>query len=111
MNTKKQLTSIILITCLLVSGIVYADETVKSGTASNTTSGNHDGMNWQEQTMRTSVLITDGVRITTGPSIGTTGLLWSIGFSSNITVIECCRPCSIKQSWCNFNADDERCRN
>ena len=108
MKTKSQLTIFILITGLLVSGIVYGDDPVKgSGNGITTTTGS--GMGWQEQTQRTNTLVYDGVRITTGPSIGTTGLTWNLSFSTNLVIVECCKPATLKQSWCDYNADDARC--
>ena len=109
MKIKKQITLVILMTGLLVTGIVYADDPLKTSGGDSTGSGT--GMGWQEQTQRTTIFISDGLRITTGPGIGTAGLTWSIGVSSNFNFIECCRPATLKQSWCNYNADDERCRN
>jgi hypothetical protein len=109
MKTNKQLTIIILITGLLVTGIVYGDDPLKGNGSGTTNESTGIGLGWQEQTKRTSVLITDGLRITTGPSVGTSGLGWSIGISSNFNIIECCKPTTLRQSWCNFNADDPRC--
>ncbi|MFA5814325.1 MAG: hypothetical protein WC865_01715 [Bacteroidales bacterium] len=105
MKTKKQLTIIILITCLLVTGIVYGEDPV-NGAGSNATAS---GMGWQEQTKRTYVFISDGLRLNTGPSVNTNGFSWVIGISSNFSLIECCRMTTLRQSWCNFNADDPRC--
>jgi len=110
MKTKKQLTIIILITGLLVSGIVYGDDPVRGG-GSDPTAGFGSGMGWQEKTQRTPMLVNDGIRISTGPSVGTSGFGWTLSFSSNFITIECCQPATLQQSWCNFNADDERCKN
>lgn len=110
MKTKNQLTIIILITGLLVSGIVYGDDPMRGG-ASNPTCGPGVGLGWQEKTQRTSMLVSDGIRVSTGPSVGTSGFGWTFSFSSNFTTIECCQPTNLIQSWCNFNADDPRCRN
>ncbi|MFA6482876.1 MAG: hypothetical protein WCW62_09880, partial [Bacteroidales bacterium] len=104
---KKQLSMIILVTGLMVSGIVYGDDPVNgSGTDSG---GSDSGMGWQEQTRRTSMLWTDGMRISTGPSVGTSGLGWSLNISANYCFIDCCQPTTSKQSWCNYSADDARC--
>jgi hypothetical protein len=108
MKTKKQMTIIVLLTGLLAAGIVYADDPVKGKGNDSTTSGN--GMGWQEQTQRTSMMINDGIRISAGPTVGTSGFGLSLSFSSNFSVIECCQPATLKQSWCNYNADDPRCK-
>ncbi len=109
MKTKKQLTVIILVTCLLVTGIVYGKDPL-TGAGKDTASVRYaEGMGWQEQTKRTWVVITDGVRISTGPSACSSGLGWSIRISSNISWIECCHSTTQKESWCNFNADDPKC--
>jgi len=109
MKTKKQLTIIILITSLLVTGIVYGEDPVQgAGTDTNST-GTVGGLGWQEQTKRTTVFFSDGLRLNTGPSVTTNGFSWIIGISSNFTLIECCQATTLKQSWCNFNADDPRC--
>lgn len=105
MQTKKQLTIIMLITCLMVTSILYGEIRV-SGSGADAQAG----LGWQEQTRRVSVFITDGLKITTGPSLNTTGFGWSVGISSNVMVIECCRWTTLKQSWCNYNADNERCK-
>lgn len=100
----------ILISCFLVSGIVYGDDPVKGPGVDETTSGSTGSLNWQEMTMRTNVLVSNGLNVSTGISVNTTGLNWNFNVSSNFTVIECCKPTTIKASWCNFNADDERCK-
>ena len=110
MNSNKQLTIILLINCLLVTGIVHGEDPVKSSATETTTSSNPTGLGWQEMTIRTPVLVSDGIRISTGPSIGTSGLGFSLNFSSNFNIVECCQATDIKASWCNFNADDERCK-
>lgn len=110
MKTKKQLSIVILVTGLLVTGIVYGEDPVK-GSGTPSTSGTSQGLGWQEQTRRVTVLYNDGIRINTGPSVGTSGLGWTLSFSSNFTQIECCQRATLKQSWCNFDADDERCPN
>jgi hypothetical protein len=106
MKTKKQLSLIILITCLMITGIVYGEDPLTETKIRPVSYG----LGWQEQTRRVTVFITDGLRITTGPSANTSGIGWSIGISSNFTFIECCRVTTLKQSWCNYNADDSRCR-
>jgi hypothetical protein len=111
MKTKNQLAMAIMVTGLLVSGIVYGDDPVKGRGTDSTATASGTGMGWQEQTKRTQTLINDGIRISTGPSVGTSGAGWSINISSNYTVIECCKPTTLKQSWCDFNADDARCPN
>ncbi|TSA38889.1 MAG: hypothetical protein D4R64_01170 [Porphyromonadaceae bacterium] len=109
MKTKKQLTIIILITCLLVTGIVYGEDPVNGAGMDTTFIGYGEGLGWQEQTKRTYVFISDGLRLNTGPSVNTNGFSWVIGISSNFSLIECCRMTTLKQSWCNFNEDDPRC--
>jgi hypothetical protein len=106
MKTKKQLSLIVLVTCLLVTGIVYGEDPL----AETKIKAVGNGLGWQEQTRRVTVFITDGLRITTGPNATTGGFGWSIGISSNFSFIECCRWTTLKQSWCNLNADDSRCR-
>ena len=110
MKTKKQLTIIILITGLCVTGIVYGDDPVKGAPKDAATSTSGTGLGWQEQTKRTNVLVSNGLNLSTGISVNMTGLNWNIGVSSNLTIIECCQATTIKESWCNFNADDERCK-
>jgi hypothetical protein len=109
MTTKKQLAIIILITGLLVTGIVFGKNPVNGSGTDSTTTVAFAGMGWQEQTKRVTVFISDGLRVNTGPSLNTNGFGWSIGISSNFSLIECCRMTTLKQSWCNFNADDPRC--
>jgi len=109
MKTKKQLSIIILITCLMVTGIVYGEDPVKGATADATTSVSGKGLGWQEMAIRTPTLVSDGIKISAGPSVGTSGLGFSLSFSSNFNIVDCCKPCGKKESWCNFNADDERC--
>lgn len=107
MKTNKQLTIIILITGLLVTGIVYGEDPVKGSVSDTTTSGNT--MGWQEQTKRVTVFTTDGLKLSTGLSANTSGVGFTFGVSSSFTLIECCRMTTLKQSWCNYSADDERC--
>lgn len=109
MKTTKQLTIIILITSLLVTGIVYGENPVQGSGTDTNPAGMVGGLGWQEQTKRTLVFISDGLRLNSGPSLNTTGFSWMIGISSNFTIIECCKWTTLKQSWCNFNADDPRC--
>lgn len=108
MKTGNQLSIIILVAGLLVSGIVYGDDPVK-GSGTDSTTGSGTGMGWQEQTRRTSVFYSDGLNLSTGVGINVTGLNWTFGVSSSFSNIECCQPTTMKQSWCNFNADDPRC--
>jgi hypothetical protein len=108
MKTKKQLTIIILITCLLVSGIVYGEAPVK-GSGNEAYTGSVGGLGWQERTIRTSVFVSDGVKVTVGFTITITGPGLTINLGSNFDIIECCKATSVKESWCNFNADDTRC--
>lgn len=96
---------IILITTFMVTGILYGN----AGT-SDTGPDIPAGLGWQEQTRRVTVFVTDGLKLTAGPSLNTSGLSWSFGISSNFSVIECCRLTTLKQSWCNYNSDDERCQ-
>ena len=103
MNTKKQLTMIILITGMMVTGIVYGEDPVKGSDTTTT------GMGWQESTKRTLSLMTDGLKISAGIGINPTGPTLNVGISSNVTLVECCKATTIKESWCNYNADDERC--
>jgi hypothetical protein len=109
MNTKKQVSILILITGLMVSGIVYGDDPVKDkGTGTNSTNSGSN-LGWQEKAQRGPKLVCDGIRITAGPGVGTSGITFSIGFSSNFTIVECCQPATLVQSWCNYGADDARC--
>ncbi len=111
MKIKTLIQLFVFINGLLISALVYGDDPVKTGVNDSTASGSGESLGWQEQTRRTQVLVTDGIRITAGPSVGSNGLVWSIGFSSNFSIIDCCRPCADRHSWCNFNADEERCDN
>ena len=95
---------IILITLLMVTGIVYG-----GGPSDIQGVAAPAGLGWQEQTRRVSVFVCDGLRLTTGPVLNTTGFTLTFGISSNFSVIECCRLTTLRQSWCNFNADDPRC--
>ena len=97
----------LLATGLVASGIVYGEDPLKTSSGTSTTSTG--GMGWQEKTQRTPVMVTDGIRISTGPTMGPSGMGWSISFSTTVTVIECCKPTTLVQSWCNYSADDERC--
>ena len=110
MKAKKQLTIIILITSLLVTGIVYGEDPVSGAGMDTTFIGYGEGMGWQEQTKRVAVVYSDGLRVSTGVNATMNGLSWSFNVSSNFTMIECCQPTTLKQSWCNYNADDERCK-
>ena len=110
MNINKQVFMVILATGLMVTGIVYADDPLKNQD-SVTTSGFSTGLGWQEGAMRRSVLVSDGFRVSAGPGFSTSGLNVSLSFSSNYDIVDCCKPSTIKESWCNFNADDERCDN
>jgi hypothetical protein len=107
MKTKKLVASMLLITCLLITGIVYGEDPVKGAGNDSTTSGT--GMGWQEHTGRQWVIINDGLRFSTGVGVGMTGVNWSVNISSNVNTIECCQWTTLKQSWCNYNADDPRC--
>jgi len=110
MNINKQVFWVILATGLMVTGIVYADDPLKTQ-SSVTTSGSSTGLGWQEGAMRRQVLVSDGLRISAGPGFSTSGFTVSLSFSSNYDIVDCCKPATVKESWCNFNADDERCDN
>lgn len=109
MKAKNQLTIMILVAGLLVTGIVYGDDPVKGAGSDATTTGSGTNLGWQEKTARTPTLVTDGLKITSGPTVGTNGVSWSIILCTTLTVVDCCKPVSSKESWCNFNADDQRC--
>lgn len=109
MKTTKQLTIIILITGLLVTGIVYGEDPIQGAGTDTNSAGMVGGLGWQEQTKRTYVFISDGLKLSTGLGANTTGFSWTIGITSNFAIIECCRSTTLRQSWCNFNADDPRC--
>jgi hypothetical protein len=98
-----------LITCTLVTGIVYGDDPIKGSGTDSVSSGSGTNMGWQEYAGRQYVLYNDGLRLSTGVSASMTGVSWNINISSNFDRMECCQPISLKQSWCNFNADDPRC--
>lgn len=108
MKTRIQVTIFALISAMMVTGIVYGYDPL-TGPGAGSTEGT--GLGWQEQTSRQPVYITDGFRLNTGVGVGLTGPNVNISISSTITRIECCMPTTLKQSWCNFNADDERCNN
>jgi hypothetical protein len=111
MKIKSLISLFVLVNGMLIGTMVYGDDPLKTTGTDAVGSGPSDGMGWQEQTRRTPVLVSDGIRITTGPAVGTSGFSWSVGFSSNFNIVDCCKPCSDKHSWCNFNADDPRCDN
>jgi hypothetical protein len=108
MNLKKQFSVIIMVTGLLVTGIVYGDDPVK-GANTNSSSGSGSGLGWVEKAMRWPTFISDGIRVSIGPSVGTSGLGFSLSFSSNFNWVDCCKISTNIASWCNFNADDARC--
>ena len=95
----------------VLTGLICVERLVGGGLSD--LNGNYwgDGMGWQPQTSRQPVYISDGLKLSTGVSAGLTGVNWSININSTITQIECCRPTTLKQSWCNYNADDELCDN
>ena len=70
MKTKHQLTIMILVGGLMVTGIVYGDDPLK-GAANDTTNGKN--MGWQEKTSRQPVYISDGFRLSAGVGFGLTG--------------------------------------
>ncbi|MCX6226880.1 MAG: hypothetical protein NTV01_19385 [Bacteroidia bacterium] len=110
MKTKNQITIIILITGLLVTGIVYGDDPVKDGAKDTTSSTSGTGLGWQELAIRTHVLVSTGLNLSTDLGVSTkNGFIWNLGFSTNLSIIDCCKPTTIKAAWCNFDADDVRC--
>jgi hypothetical protein len=92
MKIKSIIKIFAMINGLLIGGMVYGDDPMKSPATTSTSAVSSEGMGWQEQTQRTATLISDGIRITTGPAVGTNGLSWSIGLSSNYNIIDCCKP-------------------
>jgi len=106
MKTNNQLAIITLITCLLVTGIVYADDPTK-GEGTDSTVGT--GMGWQEKTERTKTLVTSGLDVNTGIEVDGMGVHWTFNIGSTFEFVDCCKPSRLKQSWCNYNADDPRC--
>jgi hypothetical protein len=108
MKRRKNVFASVLALCLMLTGFVYADNpTNEPGALSYSSSVG--GLGWQEGTSRQRVFYSDGIRVTTGPTVGITGISLAFNFSSVFTFIECCRPTTLKQSWCNFSADDPRC--
>jgi len=107
MKKSKHLAMIILVTALMVTGIVYGEDPVKGAGSDTTTSGS--GMGWQQQTKRVLVIISNGLNISTGLNANTSGFGWTVSASSCFNLIECCKMTTLKQSWCNYSADDERC--
>ncbi len=108
MKTKWKLTFAILLTGLMVTGIVYGDDPYCGFGSDSFTTGS-GGFGWKEQTIRTKVFVSDGLNLSTGVSANQTGFNWNINVSSHFDIIECCRAARLKQSWCNYNADDPGC--
>ncbi len=109
MKTKNQFSIIIVITCLLTTGIVCGEDPVRGSGTDSTTSGSGN-MGWQESCMRTPILNTSGLNLSTGVSANQTGFSWNFSISSNLSMIDCCRMSKIKEAWCDYNADDQRCK-
>lgn len=108
MKSRKNVFAGVMAVCLMLTGFVYADDPT-NGPGSLAYSSVGGGLGWQEGTSRQRVFYSDGIRVSTGPTVGITGVTFGFNFSSIFTFIECCRPTTLKQSWCNFNADDPRC--
>jgi hypothetical protein len=111
MKAKNQLTMLILVACLMVTGIVYGDNPLLGTSAASISSGSGTNMGWQEHTSRQTLFYSDGLNVSTGGGVDASGFSWNINFSTNITRIECCQPATLIQSWCNYNADDPGCPN
>jgi len=108
MKTKNQLVLGLLVTGLLVTGIVYGDDPVK-GTKTDADTTAKTGLGWQEKTKSTPTLVCNGLNLSTGVSVNQNGINWTVGVNSTFEWVDCCKPATLIQSWCNFNADDPKC--
>jgi hypothetical protein len=109
MKLRKKIILAITAAGLMTAGIVYGDDPVK-GDGSDSTTGS-TGLGWQEGTQRTLTIHTDGLNINSGVSVGKKGFSVDFGLSTNVVRIYCCKAYNDIHSWCNFDADDERCGN
>ncbi len=72
-----------------------------------------EDLGWKQYAGRVPHLYVDPVTVDSSVKyiVGTDIPLISINNHLGFSIIDCCRPNQDPHSWCNYSADDERCRN
>jgi hypothetical protein len=109
MKTIGTLSVLILLTSLVFTGMAFAEDPVKTGNGSTGKTGS--GMGWQQGAIRTASFYCGPFRFSVGANAGLQGPFIGVSLGCDFGTIECCKPYPLKESWCNYDADDERCPN
>lgn len=107
MKTSYHILIVLLMTLLMVTGIVLADDPIQ-GTTDTTTLAN---LGWQEHTKRTPTLYSSLLKLSTGVNVGLQGPTIGVNVGADAGIIECCKYYPQEHYWCNFNADHAYCPN